>query len=155
MQTSTAIILLSLLSFAYPQNAQVADGPIVPFTSVLPVCASSCGNLYNVQGKCSPPNIAAIDLTCFCTDTRLTSLNDGPSGVTAACADPGSCTTQSDLSAVQSWYVNLCKDNKVSTTTGAGGTTSTSTSTPKAGGGSGGGGGNSWYVLSSARPQGC
>ena len=134
MQPSTTILLLSLLSLTVSQNSQAPDEPIVPFTSVLPPCASNCGPLYDVQGKCSPPNIATIDPTCFCTDTRLTPFdNAGTSGVSQVCIGAGSCTTTADLQAIKTWYDSYCASNKGSTGSPTGGSsTPTSTSGSKA-----------------------
>jgi len=122
MQSTTIIFLLSLLSFTVSQNSQAADGPIVPFTSVLPACASNCGPLYDVQGKCAPPNIPAVDPTCFCTDTRLTPFDDaGTTGVTQVCgAGIGFCTAASDLQAIKTWYDSYCASNKGVTATSSG-----------------------------------
>jgi hypothetical protein len=142
MQPQTTILLLSLLSLTVSQNPQAADGPIVPFTSQLPACASNCGNLYNVQGACAPPNLPAVNGNCFCTDTRLTPINDpGTAGVTQACAGLGFCTAASDLQTIKTWYQNYCtKNGAVSTTTGTGSSaTSTSSGTPQKSGG-----GNTW-----------
>jgi len=144
MQATTTIFLLSLLSFTVSQNSQAADGPIVPFTSVLPACASNCGPLYDVQGKCAPPNIPAVDPNCFCTDTRLTPFDEaGTAGVTQVCgAGVGFCTAAADLQTIKTWYDSYCASNKgVSATSSGASSTSTSstTSTPKKGGG-----GNTW-----------
>jgi len=143
MQPLTTIFLLSLLSFTVSQNAQAADGPIVPFTSVLPACASNCGPLYDVQGACAPPNLPAVNDNCFCTDTRLTPFDtEGTAGVTQVCgAGTGFCTAQADLQTIKTWYDDFCATSKAATTTGAGGATSTSTSTSKP---KSGGGGNTW-----------
>jgi hypothetical protein len=138
MQPTTTVLLLSLLSLTVSQNPQAADGPIVPFTSVLPACASNCGPLYDVQGKCAPPNIPAVDPNCFCTDTRLTPFDDaGTSGVSQVCVGAGSCTAASDLQAIKTWYDSYCAANKGSTGTTTGGgssATSTNTSKPKSAG---------------------
>jgi len=138
MQPTTTLLFLSLLSLTFSQNQQAADGPIVPFTSVLPACASNCGPLYDVQGKCAPPNIAAVDPNCFCTDTRLTPFDDaGTSGVSQVCVGTGSCTATADLQAIKTWYDSYCAANKGTTsTTTASGTSSTSTnkSAPKSAG---------------------
>jgi hypothetical protein len=146
MQATTTIFLLSLLSFTVSQNSQAADGPIVPFTSVLPACASNCGPLYDVQGKCAPPNIPAVDPNCFCTDTRLTPFDAaGTAGVTQVCGTGVDfCTAASDLQTIKTWYDSYCASNKGVTATSSGASstsTSSTTSTPKKGGG-----GNSWYV---------
>ena len=138
MHPTTTFLLLSLLSLTVSQNPQAADGPIVPFTSVLPACASNCGPLYDVQGKCAPPNIPAVNPNCFCTDTRLTPFdNAGTSGVSAVCVGIGSCTAASDLQAIKTWYDSYCAGNKGNTGSTTGGTsspTSTNKSSPKSAG---------------------
>ncbi|KAE9381162.1 hypothetical protein N431DRAFT_457771 [Stipitochalara longipes BDJ] len=131
MQPTTTLLFLSLLSLTVSQNPQAADGPIVPFTSVLPPCASNCGPLYDVQGKCAPPNIPAVNPNCFCTDTRLTPFdNSGTSGVSQVCVGAGSCTTASDLQAIKTWYDSYCTGNK-----GTSGTTTGGSSSPTSTGG--------------------
>lgn len=106
--------------------AQTADGAIVPF-STLPACASKCGPLFDVQGACAPP-VQAVNDQCFCTDTRLTPFTQSLSEVQSVCGAE-SCTAQSDLQAIQTWYENFCKSGKDSgasvTTSGAAGATST------------------------------
>lgn len=122
MKTQAAIILVGLLTYVSPQAAapvQVPDGVIVPFSSVLPACASSCGPLFDVQGACSPPNIPAVSQTCFCGDARLTPFITGYSEVSAVCG-PASCTDTADLAAVQSWYETYCGEKAAATTTSSG-----------------------------------
>lgn len=142
MQPTTTILLLSLLSLTVSQNPQAADGPIVPFTSVLPACASNCGPLYDVQGKCAPPNIPAVDPNCFCTDTRLTPFDDsGTSGVSQVCVGLGSCTAPADLQAIKSWYDSYCAGHKGASATTGGSSSPTSTNKSSSGGKSAG---NTW-----------
>lgn len=111
------------------------DGLIVPFSSVLPACASFCGPLFDVQGFCTPPNIATINDNCFCTDSRLSAFDDdsGTSGVTAVCgtSSPYSCTSATDLQAIKTWFDNFCAANKAVTaaTNSGSATASTATST--------------------------
>jgi len=142
MRQSTATLLLSALAIISSVAAQaVPDGLIVPFTSKLPACASNCGPLFDVQGKCSPPNIAAIDSNCFCTDARLTPFdNAGTAGVTLVCGAQ-SCTAAADLQTIKSWYDGFCKQKKSSTTTASNGaaTTQTGASSPNTGTTSGSG----------------
>ena len=158
MHTSNKTLLLALLSttpFTYAQTTTSSaagataspDGDIVPFSSGLPACASYCGPLFDVQGACSPPNIAAVNDNCFCTDSRLTALdNAGTTGVSTVCGttSPYSCTSASDLQAIKTWYDNFCNTKHATTSTAAGGATSTSTGTssPK----SGSSHNNSWYA---------
>jgi len=145
--------LFSLLSFICSTYAQTEtgsaasavaspDGLIVPFTSGLPACASLCGPLFDVQGACTPPNIASTDDNCFCTDSRLSAFDTdaGVTGVSAVCG-PASCNAQTDLQAIKTWFDNFCNTKKVVTTTAAGGAVSTSTGSSQ---NSSGGGGNTW-----------
>ncbi|PBP26424.1 integral membrane protein [Diplocarpon rosae] len=152
MHQSATTILVSLLSIASSAIAQTntdtapaagasPDGVIVPFGSGLPACASLCGPLFDVQGKCSPPASAAVDNNCFCTDTRLTALSND-NGVSPVCG-PASCTAASDLTAVSNWYKGLCGSSSVVSTAANGPTVSaSSTSAPVAS--SSGSGNRSW-----------
>jgi hypothetical protein len=150
--TTTIFALLSFISSTYAQSetgsaaAAVAspDGLIVPFSSVLPACASLCGPLFDVQGACTPPHIATTDDNCFCTDSRLAAFDAdaGVTGVSAVCG-PLSCNAQADLQAIKTWFDSFCTTKKVVTTTGAGGAVSTGTSSSQP---SSGGGGNTWFV---------
>ncbi|KAK6587354.1 hypothetical protein PZA11_000644 [Diplocarpon coronariae] len=157
MHKSAATFLISLLSIASSAIAQTntdtapaagasPDGVIVPFGSGLPACASKCGPLFDVQGKCSPPALATVDNSCFCTDTRLSALNND-NGVSSVCGAT-SCTAAADLTAVSNWYKGLCGTSSVKPTAAATGATAiatataSSTSTPKAP--SSGSGNRSW-----------
>ncbi|KAK0119236.1 hypothetical protein ONS95_008091 [Cadophora gregata] len=155
MRPSTATLAFTLLSIISSGLAQTTtataaagaaspDGVIVPFNSGLPVCASKCGPLFDVQGKCSPPATTAVDENCFCTDSRLTVFdNGGTTGVSLVCG-PQSCTSQSDMEAVKKWYDGFCAKGKVVTTTASNGVIATQTgvSKPKTTGPSS----PSWYV---------
>ncbi|KAL2072611.1 hypothetical protein VTL71DRAFT_11954 [Oculimacula yallundae] len=109
MQPTTLPLVLSLLSIISSAAAQAATGPaaaapspdglIVPFTSGLPVCASKCGPLFDVQGACSPPATQAIDQNCFCNDSRLTVFNN-EGGVSLVCG-PQSCTDPTQQQALK------------------------------------------------------
>ncbi|KAF4620094.1 hypothetical protein G7Y89_g14728 [Cudoniella acicularis] len=164
MYTSTLTATLFLLLSAIPRtiNAQqVADGLIVPFTSGLPACASVCGPLFDVQGACTPPNIAATSDSCFCSDARLTpiSTDSGTTGVSQVCgtSSPESCTAASDLQAVKTWYSNFCSTKTGSTTTSSSGATAatgtgSSSATASSGSsssssGSSSGASQTWFVL--------
>ena len=152
--TTTLFSLLSSISFTYAQsetgsaaNAVASpDGLIVPFTSDLPPCASLCGPLFDVQGACTPPNIATVNDNCFCTDPRLSAFDTdaGTTGVSTVCG-PLSCNAPADLQAIKTWFDNFCNTKQVVTTTAAGGAVSTSSGSSKPS--SAGGGGNTWYVL--------
>lgn len=139
MRTPT-ILLLSSIFFPVIKAQQQADGLIVPFTSVLPACASKCGKLFDVQGACTPPVIAETSSSCFCADPRLTPfLNQGTSSVEEVCTT-ASCTDTADLQKIQSWYASYCNEkvpgatstNTGSTPTGTGSSSGgTSTQGPK------------------------
>lgn len=133
MHQSITILLVSLLSTISPTYAQFTaqpDGLIVPFTSGLPACASYCGPLFDVQGACTPPNIAATDDNCFCTDARLTPFDTdtGTTGVSTVCGT-ASCTDATDLQAVKTWYDNFCATSSSVTSVSSSGSAATATST--------------------------
>lgn len=136
MYSSSALpVVLALLSpymTVNAQNSQAADGAIVPFTSALPACASNCGVLYDVQGKCT---VSGTDASCFCSDARLTSFATGSAGVTQACGSAtGMCTAATDLQTMATWYTNFCATKKVATTTaGTAGATATGKTTSSTG----------------------
>jgi len=132
-----AILLLSsiFIPLITAQAAKaVPDGLIVPFTSVLPACASVCGKLFDVQGACTPPNIAQTSSFCFCGDPRLKPMLQGTTGVQSVCTtNPGECTDQADLQKIQNWYAGYCNEQSTSPTTTSSGSNPTGT-----GSGSGG-----------------
>ncbi|KAG4437888.1 hypothetical protein IFR05_006607 [Cadophora sp. M221] len=142
MRSRTLTLGLTLLSIIFSATAQTAtataaaagaspDGLIVPFLTGLPVCASKCGPLFDVQGKCSPPATSAIDENCFCTDSRLTVFdNDGTTGVSLVCGAQ-SCTVPADMEAVKKWYDGFCAKGKVVTTTASNGAVATQTGASK------------------------
>ena len=107
------------------------NGLIVPFAT-LPGCASLCGHLFDVQGACTPPVLSSISQSCFCSDTRLTSILQGDAGVLAACG-PASCQDSTSQQAIENWYAGYCdKAAPKPTGTGTGSApTSTSSSIPK------------------------
>lgn len=129
-QTPLLLAILSLPLLTSTQTA-AADGTIVPFTSVLPACASLCGPLFDVQGACSPPVVAAVSVSCFCSDARLKPFLTGTAGVETVCG-AASCQDAADLAKIQSWYETECGDTTTSSTTMSGSTVtgaSTATST--------------------------
>lgn len=127
MRTPTLLVLSSI--FIPLINAQAAaDGLIVPFSSVLPACASKCGKLFDVQGACTPPVLAQTSSSCFCADPRLTALlNPGTAGVEGVCTT-ASCTATADLEAIQNWYASYCNEKSPNPTTTSGTATATGTS---------------------------
>lgn len=134
-KTHTTPFLLAVLSLPLltSTQTQAADGVIVPFTSVLPACASLCGKLFDVQGACSPPVTASVSSACFCGDPRLQPfLQSGTAGVESVCG-PASCQDTTDLQKIQSWYESYCNDAQSNPTTTSGSTaTGTSTGTSSA-----------------------
>ena len=107
------------------------DLQIVPFDK-LPVCAQSCGPLFDVAYSCIPPATPAVDSSCFCTNTKTTSV--GQAGAANTCST--ACTVAADLTAVQTWYNNYCASGKTTpttTTTGSGSTATGSGDTANSG----------------------
>ncbi|EPE28103.1 hypothetical protein GLAREA_04894 [Glarea lozoyensis ATCC 20868] len=116
---TTAILLLTTLITAQ----QAADGALVPFTSVLPACASQCGPLYDVQGGCTTQ-------ACFCGDARLASLSTGGATAASTICGAASCTVAADQQKIADWYKSFCPSNAgtgTGTTTAAGVPGATST----------------------------
>ncbi|CAG8982880.1 hypothetical protein HYALB_00002896, partial [Hymenoscyphus albidus] len=105
LPTTMATLVLLLTNLTPTHAQQAADGVIVPFTSQLPVCASKCGPLYDVQGGCTDPANAN---TCFCADARLVSFNTGGTAAVSSVCGPTSCTTPEDLEKVRTWYTGYC-----------------------------------------------
>ncbi|ATZ46454.1 hypothetical protein BCIN_01g10450 [Botrytis cinerea B05.10] len=106
---------------------QLQDGVIVPFSSDLPSCASQCGPLSDVQGACSPPARADVSSSCFCSDSRLTPFLAGTTGVSQVCG-AASCTSDTDLQSIETWYQQYCNTQSASTTTSSSGSAATSSS---------------------------
>lgn len=123
---SPTILLLSSILLPLISAQQVPDGQIVPFTSVLPACASKCGPLFDVQGACAVSATPAN--TCFCADPRLKPfLNAGTAGVSSVCIGDGRCTATDDLQKIQNWYEGFCNEKATSPTTISTSTTATAT----------------------------
>jgi len=119
-----SIILLSSIFVTLINAQQQPDGAIVPFTSVLPPCASLCGKLFDVQGACTVPAQAN---TCFCADPRLKPfLDSGTSGVATVCT-AASCTDTASLLEIQKWYEGYCNEAVANPSTTVGGSTATGT----------------------------
>ncbi|KAF4452645.1 integral membrane protein [Fusarium austroafricanum] len=124
---------------------------IVPFNNqkVLPACAASCGPLYDANGACVPPQVAAdagptAYTQCFCLDRRVAAFSTATSGV---CDD--ACTGDSKgLSSIAGWFRSICsvsdKNGGTTKKTGQSSTTQTgdgasSTAGSRAGADGGGG----------------
>jgi hypothetical protein len=128
MHTTPFLLAILSLPLLTSTQTQAADGAIVPFTSVLPACASLCGKLFDVQGACTPPNIASVSSACFCGDPRLQPfLQSGTAGVSQVCG-AASCQDTADLEKIQSWYESYCNVAQSNPTTTSG-STATGTST--------------------------
>lgn len=130
MHQSVTTSLLSLLLAIYPIYAQVfvfnADGITTTRNDTLPVCASTCGNLYNVQGACTPKD-TPININCFCTNTTLTPIDGSiTTGVSKVCAG-SNCTVDEGLPAIKKWYQGLCAAIQASTFQTSSSTTGAST----------------------------
>lgn len=129
MHTSPVLFAILSLPLLTSTQTQQPDGVIVPFTSVLPACASLCGKLFDVQGACSPPVTASVSSACFCGDPRLQPfLQSGTAGVESVCG-AASCQDAADLEKIQSWYESYCNVADTNPTTTSAGSTATSTST--------------------------
>jgi len=129
MHSSVTLLALLSLPLLASTQTQAADGVIVPFTSVLPACASLCGKLFDVQGACSPPVIASVSSACFCGDPRLQPfLQSGTAAVESVCG-AASCQDTTDLQKIQSWYESYCNVKDSNPTTTSAGSTATGTST--------------------------
>ena len=129
MRTSATLLTLLSLPLLTSTQTQAADGVIVPFTSVLPACASLCGKLFDVQGACSPPVTTSVSSACFCGDPRLQPfLQSGTGGVESVCG-AASCQDTADLQKIQSWYESYCNVKDSNPTTTSAGSTATGTST--------------------------
>lgn len=139
------LLLVSTLLPIIISAQQLADGLIVPFSSDLPACASLCGPLSDVQGKCTPPASSTTDSSCFCSDARLTPFLQGTSGVSTVCG-AASCTSATDLQAIESWYESYCNVKATTTTTTSSGSGSTATSSSSVGSSSNSGPPRTWYV---------
>jgi hypothetical protein len=125
---------------------QLKDGAIVPFETVLPSCASQCGKLSDVQGACSPPVTSTTDSSCFCSDSRLKPFLEGTSGVSSVCG-AASCTSSTDLQAIESWYESYCNIKSTTGTTTSSSSSSTGTSSSSnSSSNSGSGKPVTWYV---------
>lgn len=106
---------------------------IVPFNNqqVLPACAAACGPLYDANGACVPPQVAADGgakayTSCFCLDQRVAAFKTATQGVCdEACGAEG-------LSSIAGWFRSMCgtatKTNGGSTQTQGSATTGTESS---------------------------
>ncbi|CEI40320.1 hypothetical protein FVEN_g1752 [Fusarium venenatum] len=82
---------------------------IVPFNNqqVLPACAAACGPLYDANGACVPPQVAAdagpkAYTSCFCLDQRVAAFKTATQGVCdEACGAEG-------LSSIAGWFRSMC-----------------------------------------------
>lgn len=153
MRSTTTFLLGALL----PILASSTDVPsstsqvIVPF-STLPLCAQSCGVLFDVQGACGQTELTATSQSCFCNDSRLASFKSG-GGTSAVC--PASGCDSADSTSIQDWFTTYCASSTSATTTASGtatatksGTSSTSTgkSSSSTSSSSNATASNTWYV---------
>ncbi|KAJ4270217.1 hypothetical protein NW762_001893 [Fusarium torreyae] len=95
-------------------GAGAGDAPvttIVPFNNrkILPSCAAACGPLYDANGACVPPQVAAdagptAYTQCFCLDQRVAAFKTATTGVCddACTADP------KGLSSIAGWFRSMC-----------------------------------------------
>ena len=87
-----AALILPIVSHVHVHAQPQSDVVLVPFSS-LPVCASSCGALLDVQNSCISLGTELAIKRCFCTDARLKPFNDGRDGVANIC-NAGNQSTQ-------------------------------------------------------------
>ncbi|KAI7770818.1 hypothetical protein ACKAV7_006460 [Fusarium commune] len=142
-------------SFDFNPAQQGGEAPvttIVPFNNqkVLPACAAACGPLYDANGACVPPQVAAdagptAYTQCFCLDQRVAAFSTATTGVCddACTADP------KGLSSIAGWFRSMCsvstaQNGGTTKKTGTGSTTLTgddasSTAGSRAGSNNGGG----------------
>ncbi|TWU71029.1 hypothetical protein ED733_001028 [Metarhizium rileyi] len=84
---------------------------IVPFsdTNKLPACASACGPLWDANGGCVPPAVAAADSgtyeSCFCADTRVAPFLTGGGANVCPNACPGN---PQGLASIGNWFTSFC-----------------------------------------------
>lgn len=145
---SRSILLFASIILSAVVNAQqLQDGAIVPFSSNLPSCASQCGPLSDVQGACVPPITADVSSSCFCANDKLKPFLTGSSGVAQVCG-AASCTSDTDLQSIETWYQQYCNIQSTSTTTSSSGSAATSSSSS---GSASNSTHQSWYVFLGAR----
>ncbi|TID27248.1 integral membrane protein [Venturia nashicola] len=136
------IAILSLTTFIYAQVGQILD------KSKLPSCAFNCALLNSAQTLCVPPIAPTADAgtyqTCFCNSNYLTTFKSG--GTTGVC--DAECTSASDKTQIQKWFVGLCNGGAVVVPNNAAvatGTLAASTATGTASSSSSSGGGSSGH----------
>lgn len=138
----------------------MADAPIttiVPFNNqkVLPSCAAACGPLYDANGACVPPQVAAdagptAYTQCFCLDQRVAAFSTATTGV----CDDACGNDPKGLSSIAGWFRSMCSvtnggNQGTTRKTGQQGSTTTgdgSASTAGSSAGANNGGGGDWYV---------
>ncbi|KAM3077576.1 hypothetical protein ACMFMG_006912 [Clarireedia jacksonii] len=137
------LLFVSTLLPAIISAQQLEDGAIVPFRSSLPSCASQCGPLSDVQGKCVLGASSSYN-SCFCSDSRLTPFLQGTSGVSSVCG-AASCTSSTDLQTIESWYEGYCNEKTAATTTTSSSGSSTATSSSNSSSSSSSGSPPTWF----------
>ncbi|KHN98955.1 uncharacterized protein MAM_03417 [Metarhizium album ARSEF 1941] len=123
---------------------------IVPFNDInkLPACARACGPLWDANGACVPPAVAAADAgtyeSCFCADSRVAPFSTGGGANICPNACPGN---PQGLSSIGNWFSSFC-NGKVKTTPQTAATNpAAATNTPGSGSdsaGSNSGNGGDW-----------
>ncbi len=104
--TTTLISFLLLLSHITQIIAQAVS--ILPTTpsATYPACAFNCDNLNGASGYCTQTNVGASQETvnsCFCQRVEVTPFYIASTGVCDAF-----CTSESDRSTLQSWFLSYC-----------------------------------------------
>lgn len=106
MSTLLRTLFLLTLPLITHQQTPVKPGTntdIVPFGS-LPLCAQSCGPLFDVAYGCVPPEKPSVDIDCFCTNKMVSAVGEPGPGNTCA----NVCAAAADVTAIQTWFNSLC-----------------------------------------------
>lgn len=121
---------------------------IAPFNDInkLPACAAGCQPLWDANGACVPPAVAAADAKvygqCFCANHNVAAFSTAASGVCDnAC--PGDAK---GMSSIAGWFSSFCDVKAGNTPKTTGATSAGATSTPGSSnsGSSNSGGGGDW-----------
>lgn len=123
-------------------NAAGLSTTIMPFAQ-LPACAVNCGPLYDANGACVPPAVAAADANtydrCFCSQGVLQAFSTAAGGVcpAAGCDDAG-------FSSIQGWYTSFCNSVTGGAATASSSSAGSSSTSGASKGSSNSGNGGDW-----------
>lgn len=106
LSSTFSAVLFSILLHVTSTAAQTL---LVYGNNALPTCAQGCTLLTQAQAGCIPPAAPVTDQatyeSCFCQSGYLKTLSTSTTGI---------CDTVcsgSDLTQIQTWYINNCKDD--------------------------------------------